>query len=343
MSSSEKFCLRWNDFESNISVAFREIREEKDFFDCTLSVGTRQIQAHKLILSACSPFFRSILRQNPHQHPLLYLKGVEFTDLQAVLNFMYHGEVNVAQEELNSFLAVAEDLKVKGLTQNSSADNSSSAPSKPKSEPAPSSLPRPRPSREVEDPPKRPRPIVPAPAPSYQHQDDDDDIQEVMPVVKQEPQTVVADPLPTPHQPMAAMSQVYQPQTDPTTHTMHQTNTVAQIDESYGEDGYDYGGYGEEDPYEGAMMDTSAGGDQNKDASQLVEAVYDNYQPNVEKYRCTQCGKVFSDKSNCRRHVKLVHFGEKEPQDHCPQCHKLMLKKHINHHARNSCPQRQMY
>ena len=143
MGAHEKFCLRWNDFESNISVAFREIREEKDFFDCTLSVGTRQIQAHKLILSACSPFFRSMLRQNPHQHPLLYLKGVEFTDLQAVLNFMYHGEVNVAQEELNSFLSVAEDLKVKGLTQNSPADSSSSAPPKPKSEPAPLSLPRP--------------------------------------------------------------------------------------------------------------------------------------------------------------------------------------------------------
>merc|ERR1712096_425442 len=63
MASSDKFCLRWNDFESNISVAFREIREEKDFFDCTLSCGSRQIQAHKLILSACSPFFRSVLRQ----------------------------------------------------------------------------------------------------------------------------------------------------------------------------------------------------------------------------------------------------------------------------------------
>jgi len=265
MSSSEKFCLRWNDFESNISVAFREIREEKDFFDCTLSVGTRQIQAHKLILSACSPFFRSILRQNPHQHPLLYLKGVEFTDLQAVLNFMYHGEVNVAQEELNSFLAVAEDLKVKGLTQNSSADSSNSA-SKPKSEPTPSSIPRPRPPRELEDPPapKRPRPIVSAPVQSYNQ--DDDDIQEVLPVVKQEPPTVVADPLPTPPQPMAAMSQVYQQQPD---HSMHQTNTVAQIDDSYGDDGYDYGGYGEEDPYEGAMMESGAGGDQNKGHGQL--------------------------------------------------------------------------
>ena len=103
MGSNEKFCLRWNDFESNISVAFREIREEKDFFDITLSCGSRQIQAHKLILSACSPFFRSVLKQNPHQHPLLYLKGVRYSDLQSVLNFIYHGEVNIAQEELNSF------------------------------------------------------------------------------------------------------------------------------------------------------------------------------------------------------------------------------------------------
>ena len=134
MGSSDKFCLRWNDFESNISVAFREIREEKDFFDCTLSCGSRQIQAHKLILSACSPFFRSILKMNPHQHPLLYLKGVDFPNLQSVLNFMYHGEVNVAQEELNSFLTVAEDLQVKGLTQN----KADSSPSPVSNESAPS-------------------------------------------------------------------------------------------------------------------------------------------------------------------------------------------------------------
>merc|ERR1719312_748060 len=133
---TEKFCLKWNDFESNISLAFRDIRGEKDFFDCTLSCGARQVQAHKIILAACSPFFRSTLRQNPHQHPLLYLKGVEFNDLVAVLTFMYHGEVNVAQEELNSFLGLAEDLQVKGLTQGnqksvSSADRQTSGDSKP--------------------------------------------------------------------------------------------------------------------------------------------------------------------------------------------------------------------
>jgi len=316
MSSSEKFCLRWNDFESNISVAFREIREEKDFFDCTLSVGSRQIQAHKLILSACSPFFRSILRQNPHQHPLLYLKGVEFTDLQAVLNFMYHGEVNVAQEELNSFLAVAEDLKVKGLTQNSSADSSNSA-SKPKSEPTPSSIPRPRPPRELEDPPapKRPRPIVSAPVQSYNQ--DDDDIQEVLPVVKQEPPTVVADPLPTPPQPMAAMSQVYQQQPD---HSMHQTNTVAQIDDSYGDDGYDYGGYGEEDPYEGAMMESGAGGDQNKGSiSNFVEEnmmVTDSLEG--LKYSCGICGHQGSRKDDTKRHIITLHTQSAE--NSCETC-----------------------
>merc|ERR1711942_286551 len=124
INMAEKFCLRWNDFESNINTAFRELREDKDFFDVTLACDDDQIQAHKVILSACSPFFRTILKRNRHEHPLIYLKGVKYTDLMAVLNFMYQGEVNVAQEDLNSFLAIAEDLKVKGLTQNKSEKTS---------------------------------------------------------------------------------------------------------------------------------------------------------------------------------------------------------------------------
>ena len=54
-------------------------------------------KAHKVVLSACSPFFKSILKRNPHQHPLLYLKGVNSQDLGSLLNFMYQGQVNVAQ------------------------------------------------------------------------------------------------------------------------------------------------------------------------------------------------------------------------------------------------------
>ena len=126
MAAAEKFCLRWNDFESNISVAFRELREEKDFFDVTLACEDSQVSAHKVILSACSPFFRNVLRKNPHQHPLLYLKGVKYQEMLSVLNFMYQGEVNVAQDELNSFLAVAEELRVKGLTQGEGTSGSNS-------------------------------------------------------------------------------------------------------------------------------------------------------------------------------------------------------------------------
>jgi len=123
--SQEKFCLKWNDFERNISSAFKEIREDRELLDITIACEDEQLEAHKVVLSACSPFFRQVLRRNRHQHPLLYLKGVSFRDMTSVLNFMYYGEVNVAQDDLNSFLQVAEDLKVKGLTQNiSQSDNS---------------------------------------------------------------------------------------------------------------------------------------------------------------------------------------------------------------------------
>ena len=194
MGSSEKFCLRWNDFESNISKAFREIREDKDFFDVTLACDDDdQISAHKVILSACSPFFRGVLKRNRHDHPLLYLKGVKYTDLAAVLNFMYHGEVNVAQEDLNTFLSVAEDLKVKGLTQSDSSssdssrkDAASAASSNDSNSSRSSNLKsksRDSPAAAREPPSKKSRPNPPSltPAP-HLTQHNNDDIQEVTPV-----------------------------------------------------------------------------------------------------------------------------------------------------------------
>ena len=176
--ANEKFCLRWNDFEQNISVAFRELRDDKDFFDVTLACDDEQIEAHKVILSACSPFFRRILRKNSHAHPLLYLKGVKFNDLQSVLNFMYHGEVNVAQEELNSFLSVAEELHVKGLTQGQQSGGSTSHTGSQNAQKTSSSVPvfKPRPP----DPPQRSRTMRPP-------QEVREEVEEVpMPSVKSE-------------------------------------------------------------------------------------------------------------------------------------------------------------
>ena len=131
---SDNFCLRWNDFEHNINSSLKELRDEKDFFDVTLACeGDDQIQAHKLILSACSPFFKHLLRRHSHQHPLLYLRGIKHKELQNIINFMYYGEVNVAQADLNSFLSVSEELQVKGLTQDYKTDARNKAQHKNKS------------------------------------------------------------------------------------------------------------------------------------------------------------------------------------------------------------------
>ena len=115
MSSSERFCLHWNDFEVNISSAFRDLKNEKDFADVTLACVDNQVEAHKVILAASSPFFKRILKKNPHSHPLIYLKGIKSSDVEDVLKFIYQGEVSIDEGNLNTFLRVAEDLEVKGL------------------------------------------------------------------------------------------------------------------------------------------------------------------------------------------------------------------------------------
>ena len=115
--SSEKFSLRWNDFEANMGKAFKELREDQDFFDVTLAFEEEQIQAHKVVLAACSPFLRKLFKRNHHQHPLLYLKGVTYHNACSLLDFMYHGQVQIAEEELDLFLTIAEELQIKGLTQ----------------------------------------------------------------------------------------------------------------------------------------------------------------------------------------------------------------------------------
>ena len=118
------FHLKQNNFETNIREVFRDLRGDDDFFDVTLACNDYgQIQAHKIMLSAFSPFFQAILKRNRHEHPLLFLKGVKHAQLMQVLDFVYCGEVEVAAEELNTFLAVAEDLNVKGLSQKDVGSN----------------------------------------------------------------------------------------------------------------------------------------------------------------------------------------------------------------------------
>ena len=112
----EKLCLKWNDFQGNVISTFGELRNDRDFTDVTLACEDIQFEAHKLILSTCSPFFRKLLkRANKQQHPLVFMRGLDARDLEAVLDFIYQGEINIFQDDLDRFLLVAEELQLNGL------------------------------------------------------------------------------------------------------------------------------------------------------------------------------------------------------------------------------------
>jgi len=287
---SEKFCLRWNDFETNISSAFRELREEKDFFDVTLSCDDDQIQAHKVILSACSPFFRNILRRNPHQHPLLYLKGVKYTDLHSVLNFMYHGEVNIAQDELNSFLTVAEDLRVKGLTQSQSSSKNKEAP--PVSKPLTGRSQNQDPQRQ--NPPKSLRQETKVVG-------EDDDIQEVVPV-KSEPKDP-ANNVPT--QPV-----VYTSSQQVAADTNEDQSVTAYHDDVAT-------GYEEYEDYQYEDHDISnTSHQQGPDRSLLLEYIVKHQDDLGIRFKCSLCHMTNKLKTNVMNHVESAHF----PDTFCYSC-----------------------
>ena len=118
---SDNFNLCRDNFEASLSSAIRDLRQKSDFFDVTLECSDEEgpsLQAHKVILMACSGYFKTMLRQQGStrpRHPRIHLRGATFQDLSHVLDFMYNGQVKVAQEDFNSFLAVAEELEIEAL------------------------------------------------------------------------------------------------------------------------------------------------------------------------------------------------------------------------------------
>ncbi|XP_047515954.1 protein bric-a-brac 1-like [Pieris napi] len=118
MNNAPQFSLRWNNYVSHVTEAFNILRFENDLVDVTLCCDGGKIKAHKMLLSACSNYFKQIFKENPCQHPVIIFRNFKYEDLNAIINFMYHGEVNIFQEQLESFLITAELLEVKGLTDN---------------------------------------------------------------------------------------------------------------------------------------------------------------------------------------------------------------------------------
>ena len=115
----DKMLLSWKDFTANVPNTFRKLWADQDFTDVTLATeDDHQIKAHKVILSSHSEFFKNLLLKNPHQNPLIYLKGIRHHKLEMLLKFIYLGQCHISNEELQDFLATGTELRIKGLIEN---------------------------------------------------------------------------------------------------------------------------------------------------------------------------------------------------------------------------------
>ncbi|CAG9800208.1 unnamed protein product [Chironomus riparius] len=117
MTTVQQYCLRWNNHQPNFISVFSSLLLNETLVDVTLAAEGRQLQAHKVVLSACSSYFQSLFTTNPCKHPIVILKDVQYNDLKTMVDFMYYGEVNVSTEQLPQILKTAEMLKIKGLAE----------------------------------------------------------------------------------------------------------------------------------------------------------------------------------------------------------------------------------
>ena len=115
--STEKFCLKWNDFTTNVLNSVSRLRNETKMFDVTLMGNDQKpVSAHKLVLSACSEFFKNIFSDiSGNNNLILYLDGVDAHGIHLMLDYIYQGEVQIYQEHLDGFLEMAKKFKLDGL------------------------------------------------------------------------------------------------------------------------------------------------------------------------------------------------------------------------------------
>lgn len=128
---SQEYSLQWDDFPERVCKMFHKLRTESDFYDVTLQCNDsdgRNLLAHKVILASGSSVSKKMIKQTSSNlsncNPVIYLRGVQYSDLSALLDFLYQGEVRIPIENINSFMLLAEDLQIDALTMNQNARKS---------------------------------------------------------------------------------------------------------------------------------------------------------------------------------------------------------------------------
>jgi len=121
-AAGQEFCLKWNNHRTTIISVMDTLLEEESLVDVTLSADGQFIRAHRVILSACSPYFRQLFKSSflNDKHPIIIMKDVDFENLKSLVEYMYKGEANVPQHMLPSFIQTAESLQIRGLAEGAS-------------------------------------------------------------------------------------------------------------------------------------------------------------------------------------------------------------------------------
>jgi len=114
-NDAQEYCLRWNNHHNTLVSVMDSLLKREALVDVVLAAEGRFLKVHRLVLFACSQYFQELLEYQLDKHAVVFLKDVAYKDLQALVDYMYKGEVNIAQDQVESFLQTAEALKIKGL------------------------------------------------------------------------------------------------------------------------------------------------------------------------------------------------------------------------------------
>jgi len=294
--SQEEFLLKWNDHHASFFTIVEDLCRTEQLCDVTLACGGQVFETHKLILSVCSPYFRTLLNSRPDKHPIVYLKDVNPKHLEQLLSYMYRGEINVLQEDLGPLIETARGLQIKGLAD--AGDNNSRKEPKTNQNGLPS-------HQQSLNQPKRSRTSTPTPAPKIAR------IEAARPA-----------PLPTqvlsPPSHNSLIEDDDQPivEVDPTENS--QIKQEMWMMSGSGRDGEDSNEF--EIPPEQYEQDMQAEDEQyiqagnegltGQQVSEFHEEGFDTLKMNTYRHVCNFCGKRFITPSKLNRHT-LMHTGER--------------------------------
>ena len=117
MQSQDRYSFTWQTYSDHLRETLKEMMTSTDFTDVTLVTDDKQhIRAHRNILSACSPVFKNILKLGSgNTQPVIYLRGIQYSELESIMQYIYLGEARLHEERMGEFLVVSRNLEIKEL------------------------------------------------------------------------------------------------------------------------------------------------------------------------------------------------------------------------------------